>query len=203
MYNLTDGVARLDGGYPVVVGGAIGYIGQQHKVRIDRATRTTAYATLLDAKPTAIDTPPEPGDYELPEFDREVGERLELEERRGRARAARRPAKTTAAVTDREPRGGGRRAGRRGRGGAPSRGAGRARSRPPRRPPAEARRRAAGDRGRCRGGDRGRRTPTSWTPRPRARRATAKRRRRRGKRGGRGRSKAAATDGDGAAPTAD
>ena len=24
MYNLTDGVARLDGGYPVVVGGAIG-----------------------------------------------------------------------------------------------------------------------------------------------------------------------------------
>ena len=81
MYNVTDGVARVDGGYPVVVGGAIGYVGQQHKVRIDRATRTAAYATLLDAKPTAIDLPPEPGDYELPEFDREVGERLELEQR--------------------------------------------------------------------------------------------------------------------------
>jgi ribonuclease G len=99
MYNLTDGVARLDGGYPVVVGGAIGYVGQQHKVRIDRATRTVAYASLLDAKPTAIDLPPEPGDYELPEFDREVGERLELEQRT-RPRARRKtPAKTTAAVS--------------------------------------------------------------------------------------------------------
>jgi ribonuclease G len=99
MYNLTDGVARVDGGYPVVVGGAIGYVGQQHKVRIDRATRTTAYATLLDAKPTAIDLPPEPGDYELPEFEREVGERLELEQRQ-RPRARRKtPAKTTAAVS--------------------------------------------------------------------------------------------------------
>ena len=80
MYNVTDGVARLDGGYAVVVGGAIGYVGQQHKVRIDRASRTAAYATLLDAKPTAMDMPPDPDDYELPEFEREVGERLELED---------------------------------------------------------------------------------------------------------------------------
>jgi ribonuclease G len=99
MYNLTDGVARLDGGYPVVVGGAIGYVGQQHKVRIDRATRTTAYASLLDAKPTAIDLPPEPGDYELPEFDREVGERLELEQRTRPRSRRKTPAKTTAAVS--------------------------------------------------------------------------------------------------------
>jgi ribonuclease G len=94
MFNLSDGVARLDGGYPVVVGGAISYVGQEHRVRIDRATRTTAYATLLDAKPAPIELPPEPGEFELPEFDREVGERLELEERtRGRRR---RPAATTA-----------------------------------------------------------------------------------------------------------
>jgi ribonuclease G len=99
MYNLTDGVARVDGGYPVVVGGAIGYVGQQHKVRIDRASRTTAYATLLDAKPTAIDLPPEPGDYELPEFDREVGERLELEQRQRPRTRRKTPAKTTAAVS--------------------------------------------------------------------------------------------------------
>ncbi|HEY8860284.1 MAG TPA: Rne/Rng family ribonuclease, partial [Gaiellales bacterium] len=98
MYNVTDGVARLDGGYPVVVGGAIGYIGQQHKVRIDRGTRTTAYATLLDAKPTAMDTPPEPDDYELPEFEREVGERLELEDRRPRSRR-KTPAKPRATAT--------------------------------------------------------------------------------------------------------
>ena len=38
MYNITDGVARLNGGYGVV-GGAIGYIGQDHRIRIDRASR--------------------------------------------------------------------------------------------------------------------------------------------------------------------
>jgi len=93
MFNLSDGVARIDGGYPVIVGGAISYVGEEHRVRIDRATRTTAYATLLDAKPAPIELPPEPGEFELPDFDREVGERLELEERtRGRRR---RPAATT------------------------------------------------------------------------------------------------------------
>ena len=91
MYNLSDGVARVDG-YPVVVGGAIGYVGQEHKVRIDRATLTGAYATLLDAKPALIELPPEPGDFELPEFDREVGDRLELEQR-GRKPRSRRPTK--------------------------------------------------------------------------------------------------------------
>ncbi len=103
MYNVTDGVARVDGGYPVVVGGAIGYVGQQHKVRIDRATRTAAYATLLDAKPTAIDLPPEPGDYELPEFDREVGDRLELEQRtrpRSRRKTPAKPAAAAKATAD-------------------------------------------------------------------------------------------------------
>jgi ribonuclease G len=101
MFNLSDGVARLDGGYPVIVGGAISYVGQEHRVRIDRATRTTAYATLLDAKPAPIELPPEPGEFELPEFDREVGERLELEERtRGRRR---RPAATTGATKRKAP----------------------------------------------------------------------------------------------------
>ncbi len=86
MFNLSDGVARLNG-YQVIVGGAISYVGQEHRVRIDRATRTIAYATLLDAKPAPIELPPEPGEFELPDFDREVGERLELEERtRGRRR---------------------------------------------------------------------------------------------------------------------
>ncbi len=86
MFNLSDGVARV-GSYPVIVGGAINYVGEEHRVRIDRATRSIAYATLLDAKPSSIELPPEPGEFELPEFDREVGERLELEERtRGRRR---------------------------------------------------------------------------------------------------------------------
>jgi predicted RNA-binding protein with TRAM domain len=86
MFNLSDGVARLNG-YQVVVGGAIGYVGEEHRVRIDRAMRSVAFATLLDAKPAAIELPPEPGDFELPDVDREIGERLELEERtRGRRR---------------------------------------------------------------------------------------------------------------------
>ncbi|MDX6523632.1 MAG: ribonuclease, partial [Gaiellales bacterium] len=98
MFNLSDGVARLDGGYTVVVGGAISYVGQEHRVRIDRATRTTAYATLLDAKPAPIELPPEPGEFELPDFDREVGERLELEER---TRGRRRRVSTTTSTTGR------------------------------------------------------------------------------------------------------
>jgi ribonuclease G len=92
MYNLTDGVGHVNG-YPVVVGGAIGYIGQDHLVRIDRVSRTTAFASLLDAKPSAIELPPEPGGIELPEFDREVGERLELEQRSRRTTRKRAPAK--------------------------------------------------------------------------------------------------------------
>jgi ribonuclease G len=94
MYNTTDGVARIDGGYGVVVGGAIGYIGQEHRIRIDRATRTGAFATLLDAKTTAIELEPEPEyAYELPEMEREVGERLELEQRTKPRRTRRTPAK--------------------------------------------------------------------------------------------------------------
>jgi ribonuclease G len=92
MYNTTDGVARINGGYGVVVGGAIGYIGQEHRVRVDRASRTGAFASLLDAKPTAIELEPElEYSYELPEMDREVGERLELEERTRPRRTRRTP----------------------------------------------------------------------------------------------------------------
>ena len=61
-----------------------------------------AYATLLDAKPTPIELPPEPGDYELPEFDREVGDRLELEQRtrpRTRRKAPAKPAAAGATAT--------------------------------------------------------------------------------------------------------
>jgi ribonuclease G len=101
MFNLSDGVARI-GSYPVIVGGAINYVGEEHRVRIDRATRSIAYATLLDAKPSSIALPPEPGEFELPEFDREVGERLELEER---TRGRRRRSSTTTSKPTAKPRG--------------------------------------------------------------------------------------------------
>ena len=76
-----------------MIGGAIGYIGQDHRIRIDRASRTGAFATLLDAKTTAFELEPEPEySYELPEMEREVGERLELEERTRPRRTRRTPA---------------------------------------------------------------------------------------------------------------
>ena len=200
MYNTTDGVARVDGGYPVVVGGAIGYVGQEHKVRIDRATRTMAFATLLDAKPTAIELPPEPGDYELPEFDREVGERLELEQRTRRPRTRRKTAakpRPRRAKADERTRRGGRvgGGGRRGRGRAASRGGATRQARPhaqgggrdgDRRatataaadtPPRRGRRRG-GRRRRCRRGRRRRGAPTAAERAAASAEAAAGRRRR-------------------------
>jgi ribonuclease G len=101
MYNTTDGVARMNGGYGIVIGGAIGYVGQEHRIRIERASRTGAFATLVDAKPTAVEIEPEPEySYELPEMEREVGERLELEERTRPRRTRKPPAKAKDAPVD-------------------------------------------------------------------------------------------------------
>ncbi len=95
MYNTTDAIAHVDG-YPIVVGGAIGYVGQELRIKIDRTARTTAYASLVDVTPKAIELPVEPGGLELPEFDREIGERLELEQRPRRGRRAAAKPKTAA-----------------------------------------------------------------------------------------------------------
>jgi hypothetical protein len=104
MYNTTDGVARMNGGYGIVVAGAIGYVGQEHRVRVERASRTGAFATLLDAKPTAFELEPEPEyAYELPEMEREVGERLELEERTRPRRTRQTPAKSRTTKAKDEP----------------------------------------------------------------------------------------------------
>ncbi len=102
MYNTTDALAYVDA-YSVVIGGAIGYVGQDLRVKIDRVTRTMAFASLVDATPKMIELPVEPGGLELPEFDREIGERLELEQRPRRGR--RTPAKPKAAA---KPRAGSR-----------------------------------------------------------------------------------------------
>jgi ribonuclease G len=93
MYNTVDGIARA-GDYPVVVAGGIGYVGQEHRVRIERATATGAFAALLDAAPTRFELPPPSGagEIELPEPEREVGERLELDPRSGGKRRRRQPA---------------------------------------------------------------------------------------------------------------
>ena len=174
MYNITDGVARIDGGYPVVVGGAIGYVGQEHRVRIERASRTDAYATLLDAKTTAIQLEPEPEySYEIPEIEREVGERLELEQRTKPRRTRRTPEKAKdGAAADGEAKAEEAQE-QPAKKPAPRRRT-RATAKPEAAAPAEAAAEEAPDEA-AEGGDE----------------AAAARKRRRGKRGGRGRSKAA------------
>ncbi len=183
MYNITDGVARINGGYGVVVGGAIGYIGQEHRVRIERASRTGAYATLLDAKTTAIQLEPEPEySYEIPEMEREVGERLELEQRTKPRRTRRTPEKAKdGAAADGEAKAEEAQE-QPAKKPAPRRRT-RATAKPEAAAPAEAAAEEAPDEA-AEGGDE----------------AAAARKRRRGKRGGRGRSKAAtATTADGVA----
>ena len=81
----TDAVAWLDTGYAITVKGALPYVGKQQRVRIDRALRFSAEASLLDAEPAV----PEAVDREsdLLEPSRRVGERLDVEGRmRGRRR---------------------------------------------------------------------------------------------------------------------
>jgi ribonuclease G len=97
MYNTTDGVSRMNG-YTVVVAGAIGYVGQEQRVRIHRATATTAFASLLDAKPTVVELPPLGGDgeIEVPEPERVLGERLELDQRASARRRRRKETKPAA-----------------------------------------------------------------------------------------------------------
>jgi ribonuclease G len=81
----TDAVAWTETGYAITVRGALPYVGREQKIRIDRALRFSAEATLLDAEPAV----PEPIDREsdLLEPSRRVGERLDVEGRmRGRRR---------------------------------------------------------------------------------------------------------------------
>jgi ribonuclease G len=81
----TDAVAWTENGYAITVRGALPYVGREQKIRIDRALRFSAEATLLDAEPAV----PEAIDREsdLLEPSRRVGERLDVEGRmRGRRR---------------------------------------------------------------------------------------------------------------------
>ncbi len=81
----TDGVAWLESGYAITVHGALPYVGKEQRVKIERALRFSAEATLLDAEPAL----PEAVDREsdLLEPARRVGERLDVEGKtRGRRR---------------------------------------------------------------------------------------------------------------------
>ena len=95
----TDAVAWLETGYAITVKGALPYVGKQQRVRIDRALRFSAEASLLDAEPAV----PEAIDREsdLLEPSRRVGERLDVEGRmRGRRRRGTPRATTNGAHVD-------------------------------------------------------------------------------------------------------
>jgi ribonuclease G len=81
----TDAVAWTENGYAITVHGALPYVGREQRIRIDRALRFSAEATLLDAEPAVAE--PIDRESDLLEPSRRVGERLDVEGRmRGRRR---------------------------------------------------------------------------------------------------------------------
>ena len=102
MYVEGDAIARVAGGFVVSVTGAGRYLGEEHRVRIDRVMRTGAFATLLDAEP-AIVAPDGEVDREsdLLEPERKIGERVDVEGRVKRQRRGRAPRKDEAHLAGR------------------------------------------------------------------------------------------------------
>ncbi|CAA9541265.1 MAG: Ribonuclease G, partial [uncultured Thermoleophilia bacterium] len=103
MYQAADAVARLDGGYKIVVAGAGPYLGETHRVRVERVGRLEAVATLLDARPVTEQEMLEMVDVrtDIHEPERGVGDRLDLEDRSRRRSSRKRGgerAKTVAPV---------------------------------------------------------------------------------------------------------
>ncbi len=96
MYQAADAVALLEGGYRVIIGGAGPYLGEEHRVRIDRVGRLEAYATLLDVEPVSEEQMLAMTDTrsDVLEPPRTVGERIDLEERKRKGKRSRTPAKT-------------------------------------------------------------------------------------------------------------
>jgi ribonuclease G len=91
-----DAVARLNG-YVIAVAGAAGKIGKKVRVRIERPTRSVAYATLVGAD--QIEAPVEAGT----ELDREDTGEQPKRSRRGGSRSRRKPAAKPTAPKQAEP----------------------------------------------------------------------------------------------------
>jgi ribonuclease G len=179
MYVETDAIGRLESGYVVVVTGSAPYLGETHRVRIDRATRTAAYATLLDAEPMTPVEEPADRESDILEPTRRVGERVDVE---GRVRRQQKRAAQERRRDQARDRRNGRRADTGGRDRTPDRGEGE----------------PSGD------GDSSRNV-VSGAEITQAQAASEGRRRRRGRRGGRGRnrSRAGTTPVEAAAETAE
>ena len=96
MYQAADAVALLEGGYRLVVAGAGPYLGEKHRVKVERLGRLEAHAVLLDATPISEEemlkmTDPRSDVHEPPRL---VGERVDLEGRKRKGKRSRTPSAT-------------------------------------------------------------------------------------------------------------
>lgn len=96
MFQAADAVAVLEGGYRLVIAGAGPYLGETHKVRVERVGRLEAHAELIDAKPISEQEMLEMVDLrsDVHEPPRLVGERIDLEGRARKGKRSRTPSAT-------------------------------------------------------------------------------------------------------------
>jgi ribonuclease G len=96
MYQAADAVTVMEGGYRVVVAGAGPYLGEAHKIKIERVGRLEAHAVLLDATPITEEemikmVDPRSDVHEPPRL---VGERVDLEGKKRKGKRSRTPSAT-------------------------------------------------------------------------------------------------------------
>ena len=96
MYQAADAVTVMEGGYRVVVAGAGPYLGETHKIKIERVGRLEAHAVLLDATPITEEemikmVDPRSDVHEPPRL---VGERVDLEGKKRKGKRSRTPSAT-------------------------------------------------------------------------------------------------------------
>jgi len=96
MYQAADAVTVMEGGYRVVVAGAGPYLGETHKIKIERVGRLEAHAVLLDATPITEEemiamVDPRSDVHEPPRL---VGERIDLEAKKRKGKRSRTPSAT-------------------------------------------------------------------------------------------------------------
>ncbi len=96
MFQAADAVTVMEGGYRVVIAGAGPYLGETHKIKIERVGRLEAHAVLLDAAPITEEemikmVDPRSDVHEPPRL---VGERIDLEGKKRKGKRSRTPSAT-------------------------------------------------------------------------------------------------------------
>lgn len=96
MFQAADAVTVMEGGYRVVVAGAGPYLGETHRIKIERVGRLEAHAVLLDAAPISEEemikmVDPRSDVHEPPRL---VGERIDLEGNKRKGKRSRTPSAT-------------------------------------------------------------------------------------------------------------